>query len=72
MDSVGRFLVWTGVLLVLAGLLLSFGPSPSWLGRLPGDIRIERPGWRIFVPFTTCLALSAAVSGALWLISRLR
>lgn len=71
-EPIGRILVWTGALLLVLGLLLTFGPGLPWLGRLPGDIRIERPGLRIFFPVTTCLLLSGVVSGVLWLVSRLR
>ena len=68
----GRALVIAGILLVVVGLALGFGPPQPWLGRLPGDIRIERPGLRLYVPITTCLLLSAIVTGVLWILSRLR
>lgn len=58
-------------MLVALALLLHLAPSLP-LGRLPGDLRIERPGLRVFVPITTCLLLSALLSGLIWLISRLR
>jgi len=71
-ESLGRTLVIAGFLLVLVGLVLTFGPQVPWLGRLPGDIRIERPGFRLYLPITTCLLLSAAVSLVLWVLGRLR
>lgn len=67
-----RTLVITGLVLVALGLVLHFGPSVPWLGRLPGDVRIERPGLRIHLPITSSLLLSLALSAALWLFSRLR
>lgn len=73
METLGRVLVFAGVVLVGLGLWLWVGPGiPSWLGRLPGDLRIERPGLRIVAPITTCLLLSAVVSALLWIFSRLR
>lgn len=39
----------------------------QWLGKLPGDITFQRPGFRLYVPFTTSLIVSAAISLALWL-----
>jgi hypothetical protein len=57
--------------LVALALLLQLAPSLP-LGRLPGDLRIERPGLRVFLPITTCLLLSALLSGLIWLISRWR
>jgi hypothetical protein len=61
-----------GALLVLIGLVLYLAPSLPFLGKLPGDIRIERPHLKIYFPITTCLLLSALLSGLLYLFSRLR
>ena len=72
MDGLARSLILLGVLLLVVGLALSLAPSLPWLGRLPGDIRIERPGFRFFFPITTCLVLSALVSGLFYLASKLR
>ena len=61
-----------GAAVFLVGALLYFGPPISFLGRLPGDIRIERPGFRFYFPITSCLVVSAVVSLAVWLFSKLR
>jgi len=71
MGSLGRALIVVGVLLVALGLVLSAAPSLP-LGRLPGDLRIERPGLRVYLPITTSVLVSAALSIALWLFSKLR
>jgi hypothetical protein len=71
-EALGRSLMLFGALLLVVGLLLYAGPSVPLLGKLPGDLRIERPGFRFFFPLTTCLLLSAAISGLLFLIARLR
>ena len=68
----GKVLVIAGALLLLLGILVWAAPSIPWLGRLPGDIRIERPGFRLYFPLTTCLLLSGLVSAALLLWSKLR
>jgi hypothetical protein len=70
--SLGRALVVLGALLVVVGVLLQLAPQLPWLGRLPGDIRIERPGLRFYFPITTCVLLSLLISLALHLFSRLR
>ena len=72
MESLSRTLVIAGIVLVAAGLLLSLGPGVPLLGRLPGDIRIERPGFRFFFPLTSSLLISAVLSAALWLFAKLR
>lgn len=60
-SSAGTLLVAAGVLLVLVGLLVRAGGF-AWFGRLPGDIRIERPAMRLYVPITSALILSLALS----------
>jgi hypothetical protein len=72
LDSLPRILIVAGLIFVALGILLHVGPSIPLLGRLPGDIRIERPGLRIHLPITTCLVISLAVSAGLWLFSKLR
>lgn len=68
--SLGRLLVGAGV--VLVGLLVQWMPSVSWLGRLPGDIRVERPGFRVYFPVMTCLVVSGVISAAVFFISKWR
>lgn len=67
-----RLLIALGILLVAAGLLLHFAPHVPLLGRLPGDLRIQRGNFRLYVPITTCLLLSALLTGLIHLLSRLR
>jgi hypothetical protein len=62
-------LVGIGVLLVVVGLLAWAG-ALSWFGHLPGDIRIERPGLRVYVPLASMLVVSLVVSALLWLFRR--
>lgn len=64
-----RGLIITGLLLLGAGLLWPW-LSQLALGRLPGDIRIERPGYSFYFPITTGLLLSLLVSLLLWLLRR--
>jgi hypothetical protein len=64
-----RFLVVLGIVLVLAGLLWPFIQKLG-LGRLPGDIVIEREHFRLYIPLATSLLVSAAVSLILWLLNR--
>lgn len=70
MEPLGRLLMALGVVLLALGALLAFGPSLPFLGRLPGDIQIERPGFRLYFPLATCIAVSVVLSILLWLFSR--
>ena len=72
MEPIARTLMLFGALLLLVGLALQFGPSLPLLGKLPGDIRIERGNVRFYFPLGTCLVLSALLSGLLALFSKLR
>ena len=67
--SVSRLLIISGLLLVAAGLLWPL-ITRLGLGRLPGDIVIERENFRLYLPIATSLLLSAVLSLILWLINR--
>lgn len=71
---VGKALLAAGILLALLGawVLLSgrFPSLPSWLGRLPGDVFVERKGVRIYIPITTSLLLSLILTLLFWFFSR--
>jgi hypothetical protein len=71
MDGSGRFLIVGGLILVVIGSLMTFG-AMHWLGRLPGDVRVERPGFKLFIPITTCILLSLLISAVLYLVSKMR
>jgi hypothetical protein len=68
----GKLLVALGLGIALLGTLIWVAPSIPLLGRLPGDIRIERPGLRLYFPIATSLLLSVALTALFWAISRLR
>jgi hypothetical protein len=72
MREVGRFIVTIGVITVLVGLVLWSGFAPKWLGRLPGDIRIERGNSSFYFPIVTCIILSIVLSLLLSLFSIFR
>jgi hypothetical protein len=69
-DSLGKFLMIAGLLLLaLGGLMFLVGKVP-FLGRLPGDIVIERQNFRFYFPLATCLLLSAVLTLIFWLLGR--
>lgn len=72
MDAIGRSFVLLGIVLVVVGFLLSAAPSIPWLGKLPGDLRFEWGGFRVYLPLTTSLLLSVALSLLLQLFAKLR
>jgi hypothetical protein len=68
--ELGRFLLVLGVVIALVGVVLYFGGRIG-LGRLPGDISVERGNFRFYAPLGTSLLLSIVLSVVLTLIFRL-
>jgi hypothetical protein len=64
-----RWLIILGIVLLLAGLLWPW-LSKLGLGRLPGDIVIERENFRMYFPITTSILISIVLSLILWLLNR--
>jgi len=70
MNAIGRILILLGVVLVVMGVVLLFGPKIPVLGKLPGDISIERKGYALYVPITTCVLISIVLTLLMWLLGR--
>lgn len=69
MKPVGLVLIVLGLAIAVVGLLLATG-ALAWFGRLPGDIRIERPGLTVYVPVASMLLVSAVLTVVLALLRR--
>ena len=65
----GRLLIVAGGALVALGLLWPY-LGRLGLGRLPGDFVIERDGFSLYIPVTTCLLISAVVTLGIWLLRK--
>jgi len=70
MTGLAKLLILLGVLLVGAGLLLLLVGKIPFLGRLPGDIVIQRPGFSLYLPIGTSILLSILLSLVLWFLNR--
>ena len=57
-----------GAILAGTGLVWLVAPSVPWLGRLPGDIVVEKGNIRFYFPIVTCLVLSLLISLVLWAV----
>jgi hypothetical protein len=64
-----RFLIVVGVVLVVVGLAWPW-ISKLGLGRLPGDIHIQRDGFDFYFPVTTAIVISLVISLVLWLLRK--
>lgn len=70
MGDLGKLLVVFGVLIVVAGLVLMLVGRVPWLGRLPGDIHIQRGNWTLYFPLATSLIVSVVLSLLLYVFGR--
>lgn len=70
MSGLGKALIYLGLLLVVAGLVLSFADKLPWLGHLPGDISIQRDRFSFYFPLTTCIIISVVISLVLYFLRR--
>jgi hypothetical protein len=69
-DGVGRLLIVGGLVLAGLGVVLVLAPNVPFLGRLPGDIRIDRDNVHVFIPLGTMLLVSIVLTVLLNLIGR--
>lgn len=68
----GKLLIIIGIILILAGLWLTYSDKFPFFGKLPGDISIERNNFKFYFPITTCIILSILISLILFLINRFK
>jgi len=66
----GKILIVIGLLIAAVGAFWLFAGRIPWLGRLPGDIAVERPGFSFYFPLGTSLLLSATLTLLFWLFRR--
>jgi hypothetical protein len=69
-EVLGRALIILGIVIVILGAVLIAGPRIPFLGRLPGDIRIEREGVTIYIPIATMILVSIIASIVLAIVTR--
>ncbi len=67
-----KFLIGVGAALIIVGLLAwALQGKLGWLGRLPGDIRVEREGFRFYFPVTTMILLSILLNLIVWVVRKM-
>ena len=69
-NDIGKTLVIVGLVIALAGVVLMFVGRVPWLGRLPGDIHIQRGNWSFYFPIATSIVLSLLLTLLFWLFGR--
>jgi hypothetical protein len=72
-SDLGKGLIAIGILLVIAGLIVLYRdrlPGLNMLGKLPGDISIEKENFKFYAPLGTSLLISLILSFLLWLFRK--
>jgi hypothetical protein len=73
MQQIGKYIIITGVAIVIIGLIIYFaGNKLQWFGNLPGDIKVKRENFSLYAPITSMILISAILSFILWLISKIK
>ena len=67
--DLGKLFMIVGLVIIVTGALLWSGYG-NWIGRLPGDIRVERGNSGFYFPIVTCIVISIVLSLLMWLFRR--
>ena len=68
--TLGKLLLLLGGILIIIGAAVTLAAKIPWLGRLPGDIYIQRPNFTFFFPLTTSILISIVLSLLWYFLSR--
>ncbi len=66
----GKLFIFIGLLLVVIGFVFIIGNKLPFIGKLPGDIVIERRNFNFYFPITTCIIVSIILSLIFWLLGK--
>jgi hypothetical protein len=66
----GKFLIITGIIMIIAGAVIHFSPKFPFPGKLPGDIVIDRGNFKMYFPITTSILISLLISIVLFLVNK--
>ena len=71
-SSLGKWIIIAGICLVVVGVIIYFFHDKlNWIGRLPGDIRVEKENFRFYFPITTMILFSVVVSLVIFFVKKL-
>ena len=70
MSEVGKLLIVFGVLIAVVGVVLVLAGRLPWIGRLPGDVYVQRGNWTFYFPLATSILVSVVLTLVFWLVGR--
>jgi hypothetical protein len=68
----GKFLIIVGIICIVIGLLITYLPRIPFLGKLPGDISVERENFKFYFPLATSIVISIILSLLLFLYNKFK
>lgn len=68
--DIGKIIIIIGLLLVVTGIVFMVGNKLPFIGKLPGDIVVERKTYSFYFPVTTCIIISIVLSFILWFFNK--
>lgn len=68
----GKLLIIVGIVCIAVGVFITYGPKIPFLGKLPGDISVERENFKFYFPLTTSIIVSIVVSLLIYLFNRFK
>ena len=71
-SELGEILIYTGIFLIIAGLVIYFYPKIPFFGKLPGDIYIKRENFSFYFPIMTSVIVSIVLTAVVYLLSRFK
>jgi uncharacterized protein HemY len=69
-QNLGKLLIVLGVIVIAIGGLLLFSGKIPWIGRLPGDILIQKKNYTFYFPLATSIIISMIITLIFWLLGR--
>ena len=70
LNTLGKILIGMGILMIIIGGLFIIGGKIPFIGRLPGDIAIQKKNFSFYFPITTCIIISIIFSLIMWLLRK--
>ena len=68
----GKYIILAGIIIVVIGIIIYFfSDKLHWIGRLPGDIRVEKDNFRFYFPVTTMIIASILLTIIIQIIKRI-
>ena len=69
MQSIGKYLIVFGAVILAAGIILTFFPRLNYFGKLPGDISIKKENYSVYFPIVTSIVISILLTLIFWIIN---